>query len=146
MIIPNKSDIPRKIVKGSVVLQLASAYFAIGKRLEQKTRCSQTRGFIMSTLRGGAALNQNQIAKLLAFDRTVVHRAIKTMIREGLLSEEKAESGRGLLVQLTAKGNSYRESLIKQRHMADEKLREKLKPREVATLLRLLEEVARLEF
>jgi DNA-binding MarR family transcriptional regulator len=146
MIIPNKSEIPREIVKGSVVLQLAAAYFAIGKRLEQKTQCSQTRGFIMSTLRGGAALNQNQIAKLLAFDRTVVHRAIKTMIRDGLLSEEKAESGRGLLVQLTAKGNSYRESLIKQRRMADEKLQEKLKPREVATLLRLLEEVARLEF
>jgi DNA-binding MarR family transcriptional regulator len=92
MIIPAKNEIPREIAKGSVVLQLASAYFAIGKRLEQKTRCSQTRGFVMSTLRGGVALNQNQIAKLLGFDRTVVHRAIKTMIREALLSEKKAES------------------------------------------------------
>jgi hypothetical protein len=36
---------------------------------------SQTRGFILSTLGGGVALNQNQIAKLLGFDRTVVHRA-----------------------------------------------------------------------
>ena len=146
MIIPAKNEIPREIVKSSVVLRLASAYFAIGKRLEQKTQCSQTRGFVMSTLRGGMALNQNQIAKLLGFDRTVVHRAIKTMIREGLLSEEKAESGRGLLVHLTAKGNAYRESLIKERRAVDEKLREKLKPREISTLLRLLEEVATLEF
>ena len=146
MIIPAKNEIPKEIVKSSVVLQLASAYFAIGKRLEQKTQCSQTRGFVMSTLRGGVALNQNQIAKLLGFDRTVVHRAIKTMIREGLLSEKKAESGRGLLVHLTAKGNAYRESLIKERRAVDEKLREKLKPREISRLLRLLEEVATLEF
>jgi DNA-binding MarR family transcriptional regulator len=146
MIIPNKNDIPRDIVRSSVVLQLASAYFAIGKRLEQKTQCSQTRGFIMSTLRGGVALNQNQIAKLLGFDRTVTHRAIKTMIREGLLSEKKAEVGRGLLVWLTPKGNSYRESLIKERRAVDDKLRKKLKPHEVSTLLRLLEEVAALEF
>jgi DNA-binding MarR family transcriptional regulator len=141
MILPKENQIPREIAEGSVILHLASAYFAIGKRLEQKTQCSPTRGFIMSTLRGGAALNQNQIANRLAFDRTVVHRAIKTMIREGLLREKKAASGRGLPVQLTAKGNSYRESLIKERRALDEKLREKFKPREIATLLRLLEEV-----
>jgi hypothetical protein len=58
-------NIPRDIARSSGVLQLASAYFAIGKRLEQKPRCSQTRGFIMSTLRGGAARNQSQIATLL---------------------------------------------------------------------------------
>ena len=91
-------------------------------------------------------MNQNQIAKQLGFDRTVVHRSIKTMIREGLLSEKKAESGRGLLVHLTAKGNSYRETLIKERRAVDERLRKKLKPREISTLLRLLEEVAALEF
>ena len=146
MITVNRNEIPGAIVKSSVVLQLAFAYFAIGKRLEQKTQCSQTRGFIMSTLRGGVALNQNQIAKQLGFDRTVVHRSIKTMIREGLLSEKKAESGRGLLVHLTAKGNSYRETLIRERRAVDERLRKKLKPRETSTLLRLLEEVAALEF
>ena len=140
------NEIPRKIVEGSVVLQLASAYLSIAKKLEQKTQCSHTRGFVMSTLRGGVMLNQNQIATLLGFDRTVVHRAIKTMIREGLLSEKKAESGRGLLVHLTAKGNSYRESLIKERRAVDEKLREKLEPREISTLLRLLPEIAALEF
>ena len=146
MIIVDNKLIPQEILKDSVLLNLAAAYFAIGKRLEQKTKCSQTRGLIMSTLRGGAALNQNQVATMLGFDRTVVHRAIKTMIREGLLSEKKAESGRGLLVHLTAKGNAYRESLIKERRAVDEKLREKLKPREISTLLRLLEEVATLEF
>jgi DNA-binding MarR family transcriptional regulator len=141
-----ENEIPREIVQGSVLLQLASAYLAIAKRLEQKTKCSQTRGFIMATLRGGVALNQNQIATRLGFDRTVVHRSIKTMIREGLLSEKKAETGRAMLVRLTAKGNSYRETLIKERRAVDEMLREKLKPREISTMLRLLGQIATLEF
>src|SRR6266853_4764240 len=100
MSVPNlvvdKKLIPAEILKDSVILHLASAYFSIGKRLEQKTQCSQTRGFILSTLRGGAALNQNQIATLLGFDRTVVHRAVKSMVRKGLVSERKAKSGRAL--------------------------------------------------
>jgi DNA-binding MarR family transcriptional regulator len=127
-------------------VHLASAYFAIGKRLEQKTKCSQTRGFIMSTLRDGAARNQNQIATMLGFDRTVVHRAIKTMIHEGLLSERKADTGRALLVQLTAKGNKYREGLIKARRAAEDKLRKEFRPAQVSTLIRLLKRVAALEF
>jgi DNA-binding MarR family transcriptional regulator len=145
MIIVDKTLIPQEIVKDSVLLNLAAAYFAIGKRLEQKTKCSQTRGLIMSTLRGGAALNQNQVATMLGFDRTVVHRAIKTMIHEGLLSERKAEAGRALLVQLTAKGNKYREGLIKERRAAEDKLRTKLTPAQASTLIRLLKRVAELE-
>jgi len=146
MIIVDKKLIPREILKDSVLLHLASAYFSIGKRLEKKTKCSQTRGFILSTLRGGAALNQNQIATLLGFDRTVVHRAIKTMIHEGLLSERKADRGRALLVQLTAKGNKYREGLIKERRAAEDKMRKEFTPVQVSTLIRLLKRVAELEF
>lgn len=146
MIAVDKKLIPQEILKDSVILHLASAYFSIGKRLEQKTQCSQTRGFIMSTLRGGASLNQNQIATMLGFDRTVVHRAVKTMIQEGLLSERKAESGRPLLVQLTAKGNKYREYLIEERRAVDEKLRKQLTPDEISILIRLLKRVAELEF
>src|SRR5215468_9886632 len=86
-LVVDKKLIPQEILKDSVILHLASAYFSIGKRLEKKTGCSQTRGFILSTLRGGASLNQNQIATVLGFDRTSVHRAVKTMIQEGLLSE-----------------------------------------------------------
>jgi DNA-binding MarR family transcriptional regulator len=138
----DKKLIPQEILKDSVILHLASAYFAVGKRLEQKTQCSQTRGFILSTLRGGASLNQNQIATLLGFDRTVVHRAVKTMIREGLLSERKAGFGRALLVQLTAKGNKYRESLIKERRAMDDHLRERFTADDVASLLRLLKRLA----
>jgi DNA-binding MarR family transcriptional regulator len=145
MIIVDKKLIPQEILKDSVLLNLASAYFAIGKRLEHRTRCSQTRGFIMSTLRGGAALNQNQIATMLGFDRTVVHRAIKTMIHEGLLSERKADTGRALLVQLTAKGNKYREGLINERRAAEDKLRAELTPAQASTLIRLLKRVAELE-
>src|SRR5271170_1236914 len=146
MIIVEKKLIPAEILKDSVLLHLAQAYFSIGKRLEQKTRCSQTRGFILSTLRGGAERNQNQIATMLGFDRTVVHRAIKTMVREGLVSEKKAESGKAILVQLTAKGNQYRDRLIKVRRAADEKVRKGLTPEERATLLRLLKTVADVEF
>jgi DNA-binding MarR family transcriptional regulator len=142
MIIVEKKLIPPEILKDSILVHLAAAYYSVGKQLEQKTQCSQTRGFILSTLRGGAARNQNQIATLLGFDRTVVHRAIKTMIQEGLLSERKAESGRALLVKLTAKGNKYRERLIRERRAADEKLRQELSPEEIAALLRLLKLIA----
>ena len=142
MIIVEKKLIPPEILKNSVLVHLAAAYYSVGKQLEQKTQCSQTRGFILSALRDGAARNQNQIATMLGFDRTVVHRAIKTMIQEGLLSERKAQSGRALLVQLTAKGNKYREFLIKERRAAEEKLRKELSPSEIPTLLRLLKVIA----
>jgi DNA-binding MarR family transcriptional regulator len=145
MIVVEKKLIPAEILKDSVLLHLAAAYFSIGKRLEQKTQCSQTRGFVLSTLRGGGALNQNQIATLLGFDRTVVHRCIRSMIQEGLVSERKANSGRALLVQLTPKGTRYREYLIKERQEAEEKLRKELTPEECATLVRLLKVVAELE-
>jgi len=142
MIIVDKKLIPPEILHDSVLVHLAAAYYSVGKQLEQKTRCSQTRGFLLSTLRGGASRNQNQIATMLGFDRTVVHRAIKTMIQEGLLSERKAESGRALLVQLTTKGTKYREFLINERRAAEEKLRKALPPKEIATLLRLLKVIA----
>jgi DNA-binding MarR family transcriptional regulator len=145
MLSVDKKLIPQEILKDSVILHLASAYFSIGKRLEQKTGCSQTRGFILSTLRGGASLNQNQIATLLGFDRTVVHRSVKTMIQEGLLSERKADKGRALLVQLTAKGNKYRESLIRERRALDDLLHEHLSAEDVSALLRLLKRLAELE-
>jgi DNA-binding MarR family transcriptional regulator len=146
MIAVDKTLIPQEVLSDSVLVHLAAAYYSVGKQLEQKTQCSQTRGFILSTLRGGASRNQNQIATLLGFDRTVVHRAIKTMIQEGLLSERKAESGRALLVHLTAKGNKYREYLIKERRAAEEKLRKQLTPDEIATLLRLLKVIAEVKF
>jgi DNA-binding MarR family transcriptional regulator len=145
MIPINQRSIPPQILKDSAIAHIAQAYFSISKKLEKKTGCSATRGFILSTLRGGMALNQNQIAKLLGFDRTVVHRAIKGMIKEGLLTERKADSGRALLVHLTAKGNKYREYLIKERCAVDEKLRKVLKPHEISTLIRLLDMTAALK-
>jgi predicted transcriptional regulator len=87
----------------------------VGKQFERKTLCSATRGFILSTLRGGAALNQNQIATLVGIDRTVVHRAIKSIVQQGLVSEKKAKS---------AKGNKFRTRLINVRISADQKLRQ----------------------
>lgn len=141
-----KTEVPKDILKDSVLAHIAAAYFSVGKRLERKTGCSATRGFILSTLRGGATLNQNQIATLLGLDRTVVHRAIKTMVREGLVSERKAESGRAIHVQLTPKGNRYRDRLIKARVAADENVQRQLTSDERATLLRLLKLIAELEF
>ena len=146
MIIVPKNDIPSDILRDSVLAHVAAAYLSVGKHLERKTRCSATRGFILSTLRGGAALNQNQIATLLGLDRTVVHRAIKSMAREGLVSERKAKSGRAIHVGLTPKGHGYRKRLIRARVAADDKLRKELTSEERTTLLRLLKLIAELEF
>lgn len=144
-IIP-REEIPEDILEDSVLAHIAAAYFSVGKRLERNTRCSATRGFILSMLRSGAALNQNQIATLLGLDRTVVHRAIKSMAQDGLVSERKAKSGRAIHVQLTRKGNRYRERLIKARVAADENVRRQLTLDERATLVRLLKVIAELEF
>jgi DNA-binding MarR family transcriptional regulator len=143
-ILPTK-EIPEDILKDSVLAHIAAAYFSVGKRLERKTQCSATRGFILSTLRGGTTLNQNQIATLLSFDRTVVHRAIKSLAKEGLVSEHRAKSGRAIRVQLTAKGRKYRERLIKTRVAADESVRREMTSEERETLLRLLKLVAECE-
>ena len=110
-IIPHK-EVAEEILEDSVLAHIAAAYFSVGKRLERETRCSATRGFILSTLRGGATLNQNQIATLLGLDRTVVHRAIKSMAQEGLVSERKAKAGRAIHIQLTRKGNLLGDRMI----------------------------------
>lgn len=144
MIIPKK-PVPENILKDSLLAHIAAAYFSVGKALERKTQCSPTRGFILSTLRDGATLNQNQIATLLSLDRTVVHRSIKSMVQEGLASEKKAKAGRAILVSLTPKGEQYRQFLIKERRAADERLRKELTPEEQSTLVRLLKVVAELE-
>jgi DNA-binding MarR family transcriptional regulator len=144
-ILPRK-EIPNDILKDSVLALIAAAYFSVGKRLEQKTQCSATRGFILSTLRDGTALNQNQIATLLGIDRTVVHRAIKLLAKEGLVSEHRAKSGRAIQVQLTAKGRKYRERLIEARETADESVRRQMTTEERETLLRLLQRVAECDF
>jgi DNA-binding MarR family transcriptional regulator len=144
-ILPGK-EIPDDILKDSVLANIAAAYFSVGKRLERKTQCSATRGFILSTLRGGTTLNQNQIATLLSIDRTVVHRAIKSLAREGLVSEHRAKSGRAIRVLLTAKGRQYRERLIKARVTADESVGRQMTSEERETILRLLKLVAECEF
>lgn len=141
-----KNEVPQDILKGSVLAHLAAAYFSVGKRLERKTQCSATRGFILSALRDGATLNQNQIALVLGLDRTVVHRAIKSMKRDGLVTEKKAKSGRAIHVRLTAKGNEYRKYLIETRKAADDALQQQMTAQEQEKLLRLLSKIADYEF
>jgi DNA-binding MarR family transcriptional regulator len=146
MIIVPRKRVPEEILSDSVLAHIAAAYFSVGKGLERKTQCSATRGFILSTLRGDARFNQNQIATLLGLDRTVVHRAIKSMVQEGLVSERKAKSGRAIHVSLTPKGHNYRKCLIKARKAADDRVRKELTPEDRAMLLRLLRLIAELEF
>ena len=145
MISIDKKLIPEEILKDSVLVHMAAAYFSVSKQLERKTGCSQTRGFILSTLRGGVERNQNQIATMLGFDRTVVHRAIGTMVKEGLVSKKKATTGRTFVIRLTPKGEKYREFLIRERRAAEEKLKQSLQPEDRTALIRLLEIVASLE-
>jgi DNA-binding MarR family transcriptional regulator len=145
MIAVDRKMIPDEILKDSVLVNIAAAYFSVSKQLERRTGCSQTRGFILSTMRGGAERNQNQIATLLGFDRTVVHRSIGTMLKEGLVSKKKAGTGRTFVIRLTPKGEKYREFLIKERRVAEEKLRVYLDADERAALIRLLGLVAKFE-
>ncbi|HMD41332.1 MAG TPA: MarR family winged helix-turn-helix transcriptional regulator [Candidatus Acidoferrum sp.] len=144
IIVPQKA-IPEDILKDSVLAHIAEAYFSASKQLERKTKCSSTRGFILSTLRGGATLNQNQIATLLGLDRTVVHRSIKTMVREGLVSEKKAKSGKAILISLTLKGTRYRKRLIEARRAADAAVQKELTQEERSTLVGLLRRIAALK-
>jgi DNA-binding MarR family transcriptional regulator len=138
--------IPPDILRDSVLAHIAAAYLSVGKRLERKTGCSATRGFILNALRGGAALNQNQVATSLGLDRTVVHRAIKCMVKEGLISERKATSGPAIDLRLTAKGNRYHDRLVQERIAADEKVRCAIPPANRENLLRSLRLIADLEF
>ena len=135
-------EIPDDILNGSVLAHIAAAYFALGKKLERETQCSATRCFILATLRNGAVLNQNQIAISLGLDRTVVHRAIKSLVKEGLVSERTAKSGRAIEVHLTLKGRKYRERLIEARKAADENIRLRITKQDSETLLRLLKLIA----
>jgi hypothetical protein len=68
MILADKKLIPKEILKDSVLVHLAAAYFHITRRMEQKTKCSQTRGFVLATL------NQNQIATGAGPHRRSSHR------------------------------------------------------------------------
>jgi len=145
MTILPKQEVPQHILQDSVLAHVAAAYFSVGKQLEKKTDCSATRGFILSTLRDAATLNQNQIATFLNLDRTVVHRSVKTMVRERLVSEKKAKSGRSILLSLTPKGTAYRKRLIRARVAADEKVRRALPQKDRAILVRLLKQIAELE-
>ncbi len=141
-----EAKIPADILNDSVLAHLALAYFEVGRQLERKTGCSATRGFILSSLSRTSAMNQNQIAKRLGFDRTVVHRAIKAMVKEGLVSERKAKTGRALLLHLTPKGEKYHQTLIQHRRSADEKVRQALTAEERSTLIRQLKLIAEIEF
>ena len=141
-----RNEVPDDILKDSVLAHIAAAYFSVGKRLERKSQCSATRGFILSTLRDGGAMNQNQIATLLGLDRTVVHRAVRSLIEDGLVSEHIAKSGRAIPVRLTARGRRYREQLIAARESAEESIRQKTTSEEREVFVRLLKLVAECEF
>jgi DNA-binding MarR family transcriptional regulator len=71
---------------------------------------------------------------------------VKSLIREGLVAERKAPSGRALLLQLTPKGNRYRSVLIQQRTAVDEKVRRQRSARQFPRLTRLLEILSTLDF
>ena len=141
-----RKPIDQDILKDSVLAHVAAAYFSVGKQLERKTGCSATRGFILNTLRDGEAVNQNQVATALGLDRTVIHRAIKGMVRDGLLTEKKAASGRAIELKLTAKGHRYHDAMVHERVAADEKVRNAMSAAERENLIRLLRLIAGLEF
>lgn len=139
-------ELPHGILGDSVLAHIASAYFSVAKTLERKTQCPATRGFVLSALHAGNALNQNQIALQLGIDRTVVHRAIKSMAEEGLVSEHKGKVGRAIQVRLTARGKKYHQRLVEVRKSADEVVRAQLTSEEHNLLLNLLKRISECEF
>ncbi|HEY1764681.1 MAG TPA: MarR family winged helix-turn-helix transcriptional regulator [Opitutaceae bacterium] len=126
----------------SVILSLHAAYQTIGKTLEQRIQVPATRGWILASFRGGPSLNQNQIATLLGIDRTVVHRTVKALIKEGLLKETPAPTGRSLLLSLSDKGETARQELVRERKALEEEVRAKLGHGKSETLLSLLRTLA----
>jgi hypothetical protein len=141
-----KKDISQDILMDSVLAHVAAAYFSVGKRLERKTRRSATRGFILSTLRGGAALNQNQIATLLGFDRNCRTPSHQVNGSGRACVGEKSKIGESNSRYVNAKRLRIQETLIHARIAADDKLRKEITPEERTTLLRLLKLIAELEF
>src|SRR5580698_6524512 len=126
----------------SVILSLYAAYQTIGKALERRIQVPATRGWILASFRGGANLNQNQIANLLGIDRTVIHRTVKALIKEGLLQETPAPSGRSLLLSLTGMGEKARQELIRERKALEAEVRANLGQGKSETLLLLLRTLA----
>ncbi len=126
----------------SVILSLHLAYQTIGKTLERRIRMPSTRGWVLASFRGGPQLNQNQIATLLGIDRTVVHRTIKGLIREGLMRETPAPRGRSLLLSLTDVGEKARQGLIDERKALEAEVRARLGKGRSRTLLLLLRTLA----
>ena len=139
-------ELPNGILDDSVLAHIANAYFSIAKTLERTTQCPTTRGFVLSALHAGTAPNQNQISLQLGIDRTVVHRAIKSMAEEGLVSEHKEKVGRAIQVRLTAKGKKYHQRLVEVRKSADEVVRAQLTSEEHNLLLNLLQRISECGF
>ena len=83
--------LPPEIFGSSVIFPLLSAYDLVARELERRTGMSQTRLLLLILFRDGATYNQNQLALALGADRTVVHRALKTMLVDKLVTEDRVE-------------------------------------------------------
>jgi DNA-binding MarR family transcriptional regulator len=137
--------IPNEIIENSIYFSLASAYTHIIRGFEAITGFSQTRLLIMFLFRNEAVYNQNQLAVALRADRTVVHRVIKTMIRDGLLVEKKEPGKRQIKLRLTAKGEKARWALIEQRVALDKKLMAKFSKRQLSAFIATLASIDQID-
>lgn len=126
--------VPAQTQRASLILSLVAAHSAIIREMESRAKMTLTRGQVLAAFRGGAVLNQNQVAKHLGMDRTVVHRTIRSLVEEGYLLEAPAEKGRSLLLKLTAKGEGFRETMIRERKHLDASFSELLGPAVADTL------------
>ncbi len=83
---------------------------------------------------------------MLGMDRTVIHRAVKAMVKEGLLTERRETEGRAIAVKLSTKGIRFRAGLIEARVAADRAISAQMPTEDRQMLLRLLKLVAECEF
>ena len=81
IILAHKKLIPKEILKDSVLAPRAAAYFNITRRMEQETRCSLTRGFVLGN-RYRSVLIQQRRAIDAKLRRRLSPRQFSTLIRQ----------------------------------------------------------------
>ena len=129
----------------SIVLGILRAYWAVVRGFETRTGASHSRLLILRLFRRGVTFNKNQVANQLGFDRTVVHRVVRTMVEDGLLAETRSETGRQVMLSLTERGKAVREELILQKRALDRRIGAQYEPGELTRFREMLDRVAAME-
>jgi DNA-binding MarR family transcriptional regulator len=136
------SKVSNQVIAESVFVNLLFACQETIRRFEHDSGISHARVRVLAAFRDGRSLNQNQIAKELVMDRAMVHRMVKSLVREKLIHEKKAKTGRSIPLTLTPRGEELRHKAIETRKYIDRVITISLEnPRRKSELIRNLQAV-----